>query len=120
MSAEMLKELMQRSEALTPEEKLRLATHLVTQATNGVKSETDWTKDSDQATETDTERQRERQWLSQHGEEHAGEWVALDGDRLLSHGTDGRQVLSDARDTGVAIPFVVRIEARDELPFGGW
>jgi hypothetical protein len=35
--------------------------------------------------------------LVQHGDEYACQWGALDGDCLLSHGTDGRLVLSEAR-----------------------
>jgi hypothetical protein len=39
---------------------------------------------------------------------------------LLSGGTDGRVVLSEARQAGVAVPFVVRVHSPDELPFDGW
>lgn len=63
---------------------------------------------------------REMQWLSQHRHEYAGQYVALDGDRLVSHGTDGREVYRQARAAGVKVPFMAHIEPADALPFGGW
>lgn len=63
---------------------------------------------------------REMEWLSQHRHEYAGQYVALDGDRLVSHGTDGREVYRQARAAGVKVPFMAHIEPADALPFGGW
>lgn len=64
---------------------------------------------------------RERRWLAAHGTEYAGQWVALDGDRLLCHGADARSVYAEARRKATgSIPLVVRLEAQTELPFGGW
>ena len=61
----------------------------------------------------------ELQWLKEHREEYVGQWVALDGDRLLAHGTNAREVYDKARSLGVSVPAVLKIEP-DELPFGGW
>ncbi len=63
---------------------------------------------------------REMEWLSKHRHEYPGEYVALDGDRLVSHGTDGREVYRQARAAGVKVPFIAHIEPADALPFGGW
>lgn len=63
---------------------------------------------------------REMQWLAEHRSEYAGQWVALDGDRLLSHGTNAREVFETARKSGIKLPLFVHIESPDELPFGGW
>ena len=115
MSTEILKELMRQSEALTHEEKMRLATHLADLAEEGQANEP-----NSAAATSDAERRREQKWLSEHAEEYAGQWVALDGDHLLSHGTDGRVVLSDACRAGISVPFVVRVEPLDDLPFAGW
>lgn len=68
----------------------------------------------------DTYRIREMEWLSKHRHEYPGEYVALDGDRLVSHGTDGREVYRQARAAGVKVPFMAHIEPADALPFGGW
>jgi Family of unknown function (DUF5678) len=53
------------------------------------------------------------------GDEYLGQWVALDGDRLISHGPDAKKVYEEARATGVHAPFLKRI-VKDDLPFGGW
>jgi len=45
-------------------------------------------------------REREMNWLSQHEAEYAGQWLALDGDRLVSHGTDPHQVFAEAQAQG--------------------
>ena len=46
--------------------------------------------------------------------------MALEGDRLLASGPDGRAVYEAARAAGVRAPLVTRVEGRDELPFAGW
>jgi len=46
--------------------------------------------------------------------------VALEGDRLLASGPDGRAVYEAARAAGVRAPLVTRVEPRDALPFAGW
>ena len=62
----------------------------------------------------------ETRWIAAHREEYAGQWVALKGSRLLSHGLDAKAVYQAARTLGVESPVVVQIESSDELPFGGW
>ncbi|GEM_PF-5779556 len=47
----------------------------------------------------------ELRWIGQHRDEYKGEWVALDGDRLLAHGTDGDNVFAAAR-AQVKTPFL--------------
>lgn len=42
----------------------------------------------------------EQEWLRQHSEQFAGQWVALDGDLLLSHGADAFAVRDEARSKG--------------------
>lgn len=63
---------------------------------------------------------REMQWVNEHRNQYFGEWVALDGDRLVAHGPNAREVYDKARSLGVPVPSVLLIEALDELPFGGW
>ena len=120
MSSEVLNELIRRSESLTDEEKICLANHLAIQAGKSQAGRSARTEDNGDARKPDTERRGEQRWLREHGKEYEGQWVALNGDRLLSHGNDGRQVLAEARRAGVAVPFVVRVEKADELPFAGW
>ncbi|MCP9496879.1 MAG: DUF5678 domain-containing protein [Pyrinomonadaceae bacterium MAG19_C2-C3] len=62
----------------------------------------------------------ERAWIEQHRAEYLNQWVALDGDRLLAHGTDAREVYLVARATSDAVPYIERVKPSDRLPFGGW
>jgi hypothetical protein len=64
--------------------------------------------------------ERERAWIESHRDEYLGQWVALDGDRLIAHGPEARQVYQEARAAGVEVPYVERIKQDDGLPFGGW
>lgn len=63
---------------------------------------------------------RELQWIDEHREEYAGQWVALRGERLLSSGPDGLTVYKAARQAGDERPFVTRVEPANELAFAGW
>lgn len=60
------------------------------------------------------------QWIEENKAKYSGQWVALEGDRLLASGTDGKQVYADAVAAGVAVPLLQQINADDDLPFGGW
>ena len=62
----------------------------------------------------------ELRWLDEHRQEYIGQWVALQGDRLLAHGMSAGDVYDEARRLGVEVPSLLRIEPWDELPFGGW
>lgn len=78
-----------------------------------------------QHTEEPVRKQTERfrkamKWIDDHRGEYLGQWVALQGDRLISSGSDARQVHEQAKAAGIAIPFVVRV-FEDEGPFvAGW
>jgi hypothetical protein len=63
---------------------------------------------------------KELRWLKEHRHEYVGQWVALDGDRLVAHGTNAREVFQEAREAGVKVPFVEQILPTDDMPFGGW
>jgi poly(3-hydroxybutyrate) depolymerase len=59
------------------------------------------------------------QWVEEHRDEYLGQWVVLDGDHLISHGTDSKKVYDEARAAGIQAAFLKRI-VKEELPFGGW
>lgn len=63
---------------------------------------------------------RELRWVEEHRAQYAGQWVAVRGNRLLSSGTDGKEVYKAARAAGDKRPFVTRVEPLNELPFAGW
>ena len=64
-------------------------------------------------------REREMGWLSHHEAEYAEQWLALDGDRSVSHGTDPHRVFAEAQAQGIADPFMAFAES-DEPSMGGW
>lgn len=68
--------------------------------------------------EPGTHSSAEFQWLASNREDYAGQWVALEGDRLLASGASAREVFSRVRHLAHP-PLVVRIE-EENLPFAGW
>jgi Family of unknown function (DUF5678) len=59
-------------------------------------------------------------WIDEHRQEFDGQWVALDGERLLAHGTDGKKVHAQAQAKGVKTPLIHRVSVNETMPFGGW
>lgn len=59
-------------------------------------------------------------WIREHRAEFDGQWVALDGDKLLAHGADGKKVHRAAQDRGVKTPLMHRVSIKETQPFGGW
>ena len=62
----------------------------------------------------------ERRWLLHHGQAYRGQWVALQGEALLSFGPTAVKVYQAARAKGIAAPYVVLAEADNQPPFAGW
>jgi negative regulator of replication initiation len=58
---------------------------------------------------------REMQWLVDHAREYAGQWVALDGDRLIAQGPDAKAVYAAARADGAYLPMVTQVEDPDRI-----
>lgn len=60
-------------------------------------------------------------WLDENREKYAGQWVALDGDRLIASGATAKEVYLKAKTEGVEIPFVELVTGQESGPFtGGW
>jgi plasmid stability protein len=66
------------------------------------------------------DRAREVEWLKNHRDEYAGQWVALNGEKLIASGDDLKQVVSTARRLGVPDALMMRVEPNDALPFAGF
>lgn len=64
-------------------------------------------------------RRAELDWLANESRHFAGEWVALDGSRLVAHGPKLAAVNAAAQAAGVSQPFFASVPD-DNLPFGGW
>jgi hypothetical protein len=62
---------------------------------------------------------REHAWLEAHREEYLGQWVAIEGDRLVAHGKNPREVYLAAREAGIRVPNIERVEKREETVYWG-
>jgi hypothetical protein len=62
---------------------------------------------------------RERQWIKEHKHEYAGQWVALDGDRLIAASPIQQEVWDAVSADGATLPLVIRIPSPDDLPYIG-
>jgi len=65
-------------------------------------------------------RDREVRWLAENRTRYVGQWVVVEGDRLIANGTNSREVFQAAKQAGIEVPFLVQVEPEDQLPFGGW
>jgi hypothetical protein len=61
----------------------------------------------------------ELDWLAHESRHVPGEWVALDGNRVVAHGPKLAAVKAEAQVAGVLRPFFASVPDRN-LPFGGW
>jgi hypothetical protein len=60
-------------------------------------------------------------WLHENRDKYSGQWVALDGDRLIASGPTAKEVYSKAKAEGIEIPFVELVTGKESGPFtGGW
>ena len=120
MSAEQLTEVIEQVGQLTNDEKLVLAIRLLEEIQT-LKSETE---DLTTLQRVDgipsLKRQKERAWIEQHRTEYAGQWVALNGDRLICHSFNASEVFETARQLGYSSPYVMQVQPSEELPFAGW
>ncbi len=66
------------------------------------------------------DRTKENEWLRQHRDEYAGQWVALDGDRLLGYGPEFEDVAQAAEEAGVPDALIFIVEGSQSLPFAGF
>ncbi|MFN7931363.1 MAG: DUF5678 domain-containing protein [Blastocatellia bacterium] len=116
MSVELVETIKQQAAGLTPREKSQLGHYLLEQATldQGLRPGT-----SSQH-ETEVQRLRQLEWLKTHREEYAGQYVALDGDRLVGQGRTMAEAHQQARQNGVEQPFLMRMTSEDEILPGGW
>ncbi|HSK74760.1 MAG TPA: DUF5678 domain-containing protein [Pyrinomonadaceae bacterium] len=58
-----------------------------------------------------------REWLEKHRDEYDGQYVALDGDKLIAAGFDAKEVARKARESGINGLFVGYVEGSNHPPF---
>lgn len=67
------------------------------------------------------DRSSEMKWLDENRAAYEDQWVAVEGQRLISASTDPLKVFSAAKAAGVQTPFIVHVLPEDPLPFiPGW
>ncbi|HKQ75230.1 MAG TPA: DUF5678 domain-containing protein [Blastocatellia bacterium] len=59
-------------------------------------------------------------WIGEHREEFAGQYVALDGDRLIAHSPNPDEVIAVIRSAGLNGVFFTLIPPVDEPIFAGF
>jgi len=62
-------------------------------------------------------REMEHAWCRLHSAElgkYSGEWVILEGERVVSHGKDPSALISEARRQGIRIPYIFRVAEANE------
>lgn len=119
MLTERVQTVLQEIEALNVDEKRSLIEYINQQTHKDAEA---WRSGSRnlQAETGAPEFSHELEWLHEHRQEYAGQYVALVGDKMVANGLEPKTVLHRAREAGYAAPLIVRIESPDELPFGGW
>ncbi len=120
MPVERLNEIKQQISALTLGEKEDLVTFLNEQVSKDKEVEAVESDASNgRQEEPDPYRRRELEWMKQHRDEYAGQYVALLGDRLVAHAETLRELHRLVKESGVKRALFARIEAPDELSFVG-
>jgi len=65
------------------------------------------------------DRTREWQWIESHKQEYAGQWVALEGDRLVASSPNRSDISAALKTAGAKRPLIHRISSPDDLPYIG-
>ena len=82
----------------------------------------DWldeNQDQSQISKEDEKFRLALKWVDEHRQEFDGQWVVLDGNKLVSHGKNAKEVYDEARAKGIKVPFLKRVKS-EILPWGGW
>jgi predicted DNA-binding antitoxin AbrB/MazE fold protein len=61
------------------------------------------------------DRRAEMKWIGEHEHEYRGQWLALSGEQLVSHGPDARV----AHRKGIEDPLMHHVPSEPELPSAG-
>lgn len=104
-------------EQLPPTERMRLDQMLAQQTASSVNAKPP--RDKRVPCKPMPDDTRERQWVADHKHEYAGQWVALDGDRLIAASLSHQEALDAADADGSTLPLVLRIPSPNDLPYIG-
>ncbi len=65
------------------------------------------------------DRTKEMDWVEQHKHEYPGQWVALEGDRLVAASPNRMDISAAIKPDGANLPLILRISSPDDLPYIG-
>ena len=57
-------------------------------------------------------------WIAKHAHEYKGQWVALDGDRLIAHGANAHEIFDAAKADGAKLSLVDFVDDPDKIYAG--
>lgn len=120
MSVALLETMKQQVNALTKQQQAELAQFLLKQMEQDVAGAAEQSAPPGEVTAAEAKRQQQLEWLIAHREEYAGQYVALDGDRLVGQGRTILEARAQARLNGVEQPFLMRMTSEHEVLPGGW
>jgi hypothetical protein len=73
-----------------------------------------------ESSEPVNERRGEMQWLAEESGPYEWQWVALEGSRLVAHGTQLAIVSEAGKAAGAEEPLFAHVPTNKEQPFAGW
>jgi len=121
MSTELLSDLMRRSSGLSLPEKRRLARFLTEETPVNAANPSVATQMRFNVPEIHSQkREQNHAWLKAHREEFGGQYVALDGDRLVGSGETIKEAAIAAKENGCFQPFLVYFPRPNGEYWGGW
>ena|ERR1700736_1410174 len=100
-----LEQIIDEARALSPAEKLKLRQAL--------------DHELEQATPAQS-RAMESTWVERYRDKYLGQWVALEGDTLIAHGGNAREVYLAGRQAGIAGPYIVHVTPKSDAYIAGW
>lgn len=103
-----LEQIIEEVKKLPTEEKLRLRAAIELLTENGEELSPYRTREDETA------------WLEAHRDEFLNQWVVLEANQLVAHGTDARIVYNEARAKGVGTPYLVHVNPNGDPYIGGW
>ena len=60
------------------------------------------------------DRTSELRWIQKHAREYIGQWVALDGDRVIAHSPDAQEVFAAVDADSAYLPLIHFVEDPDK------
>lgn len=109
--------IMTMIEQLPSTERARLTELIKEQETEPIKAKAP--RDKRVPSQRMPDRTKEMDWVEQHKHEYHGQWVALDGDRLVAASPNRMEISAAIKADGANLPLILRIPSPDDLPYIG-